>query len=774
MDVTQPPEAAPRDGAFATIVRAGVYAATAFLLLRTVASADALVAAGILGAAGAVAARLADGWRIRASVAIAAAAALAGLGIGAGHLLLEVSFGPGVEASLLWSDMVTWASVSLAAAFAMRILGSRYPLAAGAEAVAVVGAAAASLLPHRDRMIHQPRALSDWAWSRGIDPRTVIEGIGLAAALAAMLLLFRARRPFKAATSFLLLSGLVLACWLNAPGRLEPKADTGGLGLTTQEQQARERDDGAAGGPGDGEAADGGGRGRGDGGTGGGQAGQAGGESEGGGSGAGGQGGEGRDKGRGSGGGRGNAQGDSGGGGDGGGAGGAPRTTIPMAIAIFHDEYDPPDGVYYFRQQVLSSFDGNHLVAGGGFDADVLSEFPTTGPVEARETGTEEFFQKVPTSMYLLADHPQPLALSSSIRLAPRENPDPGHFVVAYDAISHSFVTDPARLVGRDSIPEDWTPERRAHYLAMPDDPRYRALSDEIVREGDPRFRGDPIMTALLIKRYLEKEGFYTRRVRYEDPHDPTAAFLFGDLRGYCVHFAHAAAMLMRSQGVASRVAVGYGVQGTVRGGGSTVMILSHQAHAWPELHVAGVGWIPLDIHPERSDEPPPILADQDLESLLGELARRDASGGKAEAPRAPFRVPWGRLASFLAALAAAVLATAYAVKATRVVLGRVGSGPAAARRAFVSVLDRLADLGMYRRPGETRERFAARVARVAPAFESLTRLHLRQALGRPGAVDITATRAAVAAVGADLARTVPAVRRALGWLNPIGWTKTR
>ena len=140
-----------------------------------------------------------------------------------------------------------------------------------------------------------------------------------------------------------------------------------------------------------------------------------------------------------------------------------------------------------------------------------------------------------------------------------------------------------------------WSSETRTHYLTLPDDPRYGALAREILRDMDPRFVGDPLMGAMTIKRYLETEGYYTRSETHKSATDPTASFLFGSLRGYCVHFAHAAAYLFRSQGMATRVALGYAVETQKLGGGSSMLIMSNHAHAWPEIHLAGIGWLPFD-----------------------------------------------------------------------------------------------------------------------------------------------------------------------------------
>ena len=253
----------------------------------------------------------------------------------------------------------------------------------------------------------------------------------------------------------------------------------------------------------------------------------------------------------------------------------------------------------YFRQQVQAGFNGKRLISSpdGRFTEDVITTFPSQSAVLAEgSTPTEGFHKRVPTSMFLMVDHPQPLGLTSSVEIRPRPNPSPAKFVAAYDVVSWApnFRVSDMRLIGRGSIPADWSSEKTAYYLATPDDPRYESLANEIIREVDPRYVSDTFVKALAIKRYLEEKGFYTRKERHDRAEDPAASFLFGNLKGYCVHFAHAAALLFRSVGIASRVAVGYAVDNRMRGNGSAILIMGDRAHAWPEIHLNGIGWMPL------------------------------------------------------------------------------------------------------------------------------------------------------------------------------------
>lgn len=76
--------------------------------------------------------------------------------------------------------------------------------------------------------------------------------------------------------------------------------------------------------------------------------------------------------------------------------------------------------------------------------------------------------------------------------------------------------------------------------------------------------------------------------------------FLRESRRGYCVHFASAAVMLLRANGIPARYVTGYSVQGAA---GQWNTVTSDDAHAWVEYYVEGAGWQPLDPTPATAQE---------------------------------------------------------------------------------------------------------------------------------------------------------------------------
>jgi transglutaminase-like putative cysteine protease len=69
---------------------------------------------------------------------------------------------------------------------------------------------------------------------------------------------------------------------------------------------------------------------------------------------------------------------------------------------------------------------------------------------------------------------------------------------------------------------------------------------------------------------------------------------------GYCVHFSSAMAVMARSLGIPSRIAVGYapGSVVGVKDGLNQYEATSDDLHAWTEVYFAGVGWISFEPTP--------------------------------------------------------------------------------------------------------------------------------------------------------------------------------
>jgi hypothetical protein len=285
------------------------------------------------------------------------------------------------------------------------------------------------------------------------------------------------------------------------------------------------------------------------------------------------------------------------------------------------------------------------------------------------------------------------------------------------------------------------------------------------------------VARAFSVASWLSREGIYSLKNEHGGAEDPTASFLFGDLTGYCVHFAHAATYLLRSLGVPARVATGYAVSESARQGGSSLLLSGAASHAWPEIYVDGFGWVVLDVYPERALDPPEQPMDADLQRLLGELAR-GASPLPLSATDLPKIKEFARrvtitLGTWLLMLLGATLVFLYGMKAWRRFAPEWTSAAALSRVVYRAELDRIGEVSVLRASGESRESFATRIRDQVPAFERLTQAHISSAFGRHEA-DSSSLREDAQALRREIRQGFPRWRRFLGLITPWSWLRSK
>lgn len=103
------------------------------------------------------------------------------------------------------------------------------------------------------------------------------------------------------------------------------------------------------------------------------------------------------------------------------------------------------------------------------------------------------------------------------------------------------------------------------------------------------------------VKSYLAQTCTYTLTPGQTPAgEDFTDYFLFQNHKGYCVHFATAATVLLRAMGIPARYAEGYIVtdddyKNAVDGWAN---VKDNRAHAWVEVYYPGLGWQPIEVTP--------------------------------------------------------------------------------------------------------------------------------------------------------------------------------
>lgn len=81
--------------------------------------------------------------------------------------------------------------------------------------------------------------------------------------------------------------------------------------------------------------------------------------------------------------------------------------------------------------------------------------------------------------------------------------------------------------------------------------------------------------------------------------HDFVEYFLFENHKGYCVHFASATVALLRSAGIPARYVEGYAVSPSdFQDNNDWANIPDSRSHAWVEIYLSAVGWVPVEATP--------------------------------------------------------------------------------------------------------------------------------------------------------------------------------
>lgn len=395
-------------------------------------------------------------------------------------------------------------------------------------------------------------------------------------------------------------------------------------------------------------------------------------------------------------------------------------TNQPAGLVRLEGDYsdNPFSPMMYMRESALSAFNGKEMVfAGRGYDTDL----PVTNAREPfSRTEDAELGERTPLiqSIYLIAEHDHAFAVDYPISIVALKNPRPNRFKSTYRAYSAAPAYTLSKLSSKEVGDPRWTPEVRQHYLAPHPDTRYADLAQEITKDATT-----PIEKIQAITAHLSRTAIYTLTPRHEvkPDEDPVAPFLFGDHRGYCVHFAHAIVYMARSLGIPARIGTGYLTDLSQAKDGHILLRMSDR-HAWAEVFVSGIGWVPFDVQPDQVESHAETQVDSKLlEELMGilepgeEILPSDTIANEAgvEEPQELW-VPTKQQVTL--ALACALLLGALGKIALRHGWRLAPSNRLAIRWGYISAASLLYDLGFERRFGETRAEFAERAPERALA----------------------------------------------------------
>ncbi|ROS61910.1 transglutaminase-like putative cysteine protease [Frigoribacterium sp. PhB160] len=279
------------------------------------------------------------------------------------------------------------------------------------------------------------------------------------------------------------------------------------------------------------------------------------------------------------------------------------------------------------------------------------------------------------------------------------------------------------------------TGDDMAAYLSVDGVPEsVTALAAEVTADA-----ANPFDAAVALQDYFRDGDFtYSEQTPVEQGYDGSGLEMvqsFLDVKsGYCVHFASAMAVMARTLGIPSRMAVGF-LPGSLTGTGDseTWSVSSDDLHTWPELWFQGLGWVPFEptvglgapqsflretgVEPTAAPSdaasatptPPPGVDQTTGPTAPGASVTPsgDATAGGAAGSGGAAPLGAGLLALVVLAAALVVPSGMRAGRRRR----RLAADPPDALAAWREVLDTARDLGIDVPPGATPATAAARLA---------------------------------------------------------------
>jgi transglutaminase-like putative cysteine protease len=425
-----------------------------------------------------------------------------------------------------------------------------------------------------------------------------------------------------------------------------------------------------------------------------------------------------------------------------------PSLLTDPAVELFRVRADRPA---YWRLLSVERFDGRFWKSGdpeglAGQGVEDRTALPTSGPSPSGTRSLVQDFELTGLDADVLPAAYQPVSAvfpgagtydPSRAVLTPSRSPDRGY---RYRVTSLLRVPTPDEL---KDVGDMGGPVTRGETARLPATvpPRVHRLALRLTR-GEPT----PYEKVLAIQRYLRT---FTYDLRAPAGHGVSdlVHFLERTQRGYCEQFAGAMAVLVRSLGYGTRVAVGF-LPGR-RAADGRFAVSTTEAHAWPEVYFPGHGWLAFEPTPTISN---PVAVDyvnpataiispgatqgeqaltqsaRDAQSQREAAERSAQAARQAEARRRQAESGWLRPALLAAVVALAVAgmgARRRVARRWRVRRARTpGDAVVAAYSAFSATAE---DVGLGRRRPETPMEYARRIRQQVPMsdghLEELTAL---------------------------------------------------
>ena len=249
----------------------------------------------------------------------------------------------------------------------------------------------------------------------------------------------------------------------------------------------------------------------------------------------------------------------------------------------------------YWRLTSLDTFDGQIWSSDRSYEQ-IGERVPAGGAGRVHSRPVEQTFTIRSLSSIWLPAAYRPVQVEGIDDVS--YNADLGSLITGEDTtdgFTYRVVSAVPDLTGEDLEGGGAPLADRQRFVALPAVPERVRAEARLATTG----ASTPYERALALQSYFRQSNF-VYDLNASPGHDEQALenFLFRTRRGYCEQFAGAYAVLARSIGLPTRVAVGFTPGETDDKGVYHVRGLN--AHAWPEVYLAGSGWVAFEPTPGR------------------------------------------------------------------------------------------------------------------------------------------------------------------------------
>ena len=201
------------------------------------------------------------------------------------------------------------------------------------------------------------------------------------------------------------------------------------------------------------------------------------------------------------------------------------------------------------------------------------------------------------------------------------------------DTVHQSYVIqqDLALDSGKEGVAEYMEDEKLyrdlvyKYYLSIPDE-----VKEVLEQCLGPRKELSSSLAKIAILEYLDANVRYREDINSNRSEEIVGWFLTQRKAGYSVHYAAAAAMMLRYYGIPARYVEGFVITPDAAAGikeSEPFDVTEQMSHAWAEYYLDGVGWIPFEAAPKYRD-PNMYLAAGEL--LIQDDENKEGKGSSA------------------------------------------------------------------------------------------------------------------------------------------------